>query len=53
MIDDKDGPLQVFKVNSQDESGLPIPKLSSITLAIDSNWGGDYSCLYRFRVEGE
>ena len=44
--------LQEFRVKDVDESGLPLPKLSSISLAIDSNWGGDLSCLYRFRVQG-
>jgi len=27
-------------------------KFHSIKLAIDSNWGHDYTCLYRFRVHG-
>jgi len=32
--------------------GKEIPPLHSISLAIDSNHGHDYSCLYRFRVHG-
>ena len=30
-----------------------VPRLQSITLAIDSNWGESYSCIYRFRVHDE
>jgi len=41
--------VQDFVVENT-EGGLRIPKLSSVVLAIDSNWGGEYSCLYRFRV---
>jgi Sad1 / UNC-like C-terminal len=33
-------------------NGVDIPPLRSITLAIDSNWGMPYSCLYRVRVHG-
>lgn len=33
--------------------GNEIPQLQSISLAIDSNWGESYSCLYRFRVHNE
>eukprot|EP01083_Nonionella_stella_P073756 199645_1 len=44
--------LQEFEVNTKDENGLPIPKLKSIALAVDSNWGAEYCCLYRFRVNG-
>jgi hypothetical protein len=29
------------------------PKFRSVSLAIDSNWGFPYSCLYRFRVHGK
>ena len=32
--------------------GKEIPPLHSISLAVDSNHGHDYSCLYRFRVHG-
>ena len=48
-----DGPrtLQEFEVESEEGDGLP--PLKSVTLAIDSNWGADYSCLYRFRVHGD
>ena len=30
-----------------------VPKVSSISLAIDDNWGASYSCLYRIRVHGQ
>lgn len=30
-----------------------LPKIRSVKLAVDSNWGHSYSCLYRFRVHGE
>ena len=40
---------QSFEV-AQDVNGRPVPALQSITLAIDSNWGAEYACLYRFRV---
>ena len=43
--------LQEFIIPSGIAKGLP--KLLSIKLAIDSNWGHNYSCLYRFRVHGE
>jgi Sad1 / UNC-like C-terminal len=33
-------------------NGVDIPRLRSISLAIDSNWGMSYSCLYRVRVHG-
>lgn len=48
-----DGPrtLQDFEVESEHNEALHLMK--SITLAIDSNWGADYSCLYRFRVHGD
>jgi hypothetical protein len=46
-----ENPMQEFKV-ATDIFGTPIPPLHSITLAIDSNWGFDYACLYRFRVHG-
>lgn len=44
-------PMQEFKVATEIH-GTPVPPLHSITLAIDSNWGFDYACLYRFRVHG-
>jgi hypothetical protein len=47
----KKNPMQEFKV-ATDIFGTPVPPLHSITLAIDSNWGFDYACLYRFRVHG-
>eukprot|EP00934_Nitzschia_sp_Nitz4_P007064 Nitzschia sp. Nitz4//scaffold13_size275219//261504//264013//NITZ4_000929-RA/size275219-augustus-gene-0.244-mRNA-1//1//CDS//3329536179//7054//frame0 len=50
-IDGENG-LQEFEV-AREVAGEPIPPLQSITLAIDSNWGHDYACLYRFRVHGE
>jgi len=30
--------------------GQNVPKLNSIAFAVDTNWGGDYTCLYRVRV---
>ena len=27
--------------------------IQSVVLAIDTNWGADYACLYRFRVQGQ
>jgi len=33
--------------------GDKIPVLSSVSVAIDSNWGSEYSCLYRVRVLGK
>ncbi len=33
--------------------GKEIPHLASISLAVDSNYGHDYSCLYRIRVHGD
>jgi len=41
---------QSFLVRETDSNGGVRPKQSCIMLAIDSNWGHDYSCLYRFRV---
>jgi hypothetical protein len=44
--------LQEFEVATT-ARGEEIPSLHSISLAVDSNWGHDYACLYRFRVHGE
>eukprot|EP00814_Leptocylindrus_danicus_P000478 CAMPEP_0116045954 /NCGR_PEP_ID=MMETSP0321-20121206/27943_1 /TAXON_ID=163516 /ORGANISM="Leptocylindrus danicus var. danicus, Strain B650" /LENGTH=968 /DNA_ID=CAMNT_0003527421 /DNA_START=13 /DNA_END=2919 /DNA_ORIENTATION=+ len=41
---------QSFLIRETDSNGGARPKQSCIMLAIDSNWGHDYSCLYRFRV---
>jgi hypothetical protein len=30
-----------------------VPVLASMAIAIDSNWGSEYACLYRVRVLGE
>ena len=43
--------MQTFAVPAS-VGGTNVPKLKAISLAMDSNWGGDYSCLYRFRVHG-
>jgi len=43
--------LQEFEV-SNTVYGKEIPPLRSISLAVDSNYGNDYACLYRFRVHG-
>lgn len=45
-------PLQMFDVTT-DMFGNPVPKMLSVSLAIDSNWGEEYACLYRFRVHGD
>ena len=34
-------------------SGVDVPPMQSITLAIDSTWGEDHGCLYRLRVHGD
>mmetsp|Transcript_13852 Transcript_13852/g.22283 ORF Transcript_13852/g.22283 Transcript_13852/m.22283 type:complete len:89 (+) Transcript_13852:2-268(+) len=44
--------LQEFNVPTE-VFGKEIPPLHSISLAVDSNWGHEYSCLYRFRVHGD
>ncbi|KAL3915293.1 MAG: hypothetical protein SGILL_005722, partial [Bacillariaceae sp.] len=44
--------LQEYEVATTSK-GEDIPSLLSISLAVDSNWGNDYTCLYRFRVHGE
>ena len=48
----KASPAQAFEVATEIFRTL-VPPLQSITLAIDSNWGHDFACLYRFRVHGE
>jgi Sad1 / UNC-like C-terminal len=44
--------LQEFEVSTA-AFGKELPALQSISVAVDSNWGHDYACLYRFRVHGE
>jgi len=49
----KDGlPRQDFTVPSF-VRGREVPKLQSISIAIDSTWSPDYACLYRMRVLGK
>mmetsp|Transcript_65707 Transcript_65707/g.73310 ORF Transcript_65707/g.73310 Transcript_65707/m.73310 type:complete len:823 (+) Transcript_65707:94-2562(+) len=43
--------LQEFEV-ANTVYGKEIPRLHTISLAIDSNYGHEYACLYRFRVHG-
>jgi hypothetical protein len=43
--------LQEFEVATT-VFGKEIPRLHAISLAIDSNYGHEYACLYRFRVHG-
>lgn len=43
--------IQEYEIDS-DIRGDTLPPLQSVTLAIDSNWGMQYSCLYRFRIHG-
>uniref|UniRef100_A0A7S1ZQF2 SUN domain-containing protein n=1 Tax=Ditylum brightwellii TaxID=49249 RepID=A0A7S1ZQF2_9STRA len=49
-IDSEDWAQEFYVATEVD--GERVPPLHSIMLAIDSNWGSDYSCLYRFRVHG-
>jgi hypothetical protein len=49
---DNESPLQEFMV-ATNIFGTQVPRLHAITLAVDSNWGFDYACLYRLRVHGE
>uniref|UniRef100_A0A0R3RUF7 SUN domain-containing protein n=1 Tax=Elaeophora elaphi TaxID=1147741 RepID=A0A0R3RUF7_9BILA len=40
--------LQIF--HAQNEPKMPV---SIVELVVQSNWGSDYTCLYRFRVHGQ
>lgn len=51
MYDIDSSSEQAFQVSSH-AHGIQVPALRSVVLAIDSNWGEEYSCLYRFRVHG-
>lgn len=44
--------LQEFQLSTT-HFGKEVPAFQSISLAVDSNWGHDYACLYRFRVHGD
>jgi len=44
--------MQQFEVDDE-IGGAYVPKLKSISIAIDSNWGMTYACLYRLRVHGD
>jgi hypothetical protein len=52
IYDSQSDALQEYEVDTELKNGTPVPKIASVVLAIDSNWGADYSCLYRFRVHG-
>jgi glutaredoxin 3 len=43
--------LQTFAIPTSID-GTTVPKLKAVSLAVDTNWGAEYSCLYRFRVHG-
>jgi len=43
--------IQAFSIPTMLD-GQNVPKLKAISIAVDSNWGGDYTCLYRVRVHG-
>ena len=43
--------LQTFTIPTSID-GTTVPKLKAVSLAVDTNWGAEYSCLYRFRVHG-
>jgi hypothetical protein len=50
--DDSISLRQEFPVDNEVD-GEEVPALRVIQLQIDSNWGAEYACLYRFRVHGE
>ena len=41
--------MQVFSIPTMLD-GQNVPKLKAISIAVDSNWGAEYTCLYRVRV---
>lgn len=51
VIDGSEPSRQVFEI-PRTIQGKDLVKLAAITLAIDSNWGAQVTCLYRFRVHG-
>ena len=48
----RENSLQSFIVRDENEDGEEIPKISIITIDVESNWGEAYTCLYRVRVLG-
>jgi Sad1 / UNC-like C-terminal len=51
FVVDTDSPrLQFFPIPVDDDNEIPL--LRAVSLVIESNWGADYTCLYRFRVHG-